>query len=104
MWIPYVVIIAVVVTGVLCFLKLRKSKFIDKLTKDLWNETEPTSSEVIKDIGAAEQTLKATAKVNDVEAKKLQKESTRIGDYLAEKGVVKPKDKGKEADDNEVKK
>ena len=99
---PITIVIAIVVFGVLLFLKLRKGKFVDKLTKDLWNESEPTTGETIKDISVAEQTLKATAETNDKEAEKLQKESARIGDYLAEKGVVKPiVEKGKEADDKE---
>ncbi len=101
---PILILIAVIIIGVLGFLKLRKSKFVDKLTKDLWDESEPTTGEVIKDISTAEKALQVTAKSNDAEAMKLQKESAKIGEYLTEKGVVKPKDKGKEADGSEVKK
>jgi hypothetical protein len=99
---PLVIVIAVIVIGVLLFLKLRKGKFVDKLTKDLWNESEPTTTETIKDISSAERALIAKQKLADADAARQKKESARIGDYLADKGVVKPKDKGKEANDNEV--
>jgi hypothetical protein len=102
MWIPIVVIIAAIILGVLGFLKLRKSNFVDHLTKDLWNESEPTTTETIKDISSAEKVLIAKRKQADADALKQKKESARIGDYLAEKGVVKPKEKEKEANDNEV--
>ena len=99
---PLLILVVVIVIGAFTFLKLRKGKFVDKLTKDIWDEPDPTIDESIKDISAAEKALQAIAKSNDVEAMKLQKKSAKIGDYLAEKGVVKPKDKGKEADGNEV--
>jgi len=73
---------------------------VTNLTHDLFDEPSE-SSVVINDISAAEQTLKATAKAQDAEAEKLQKDSAKIGDYLADRGVVKP-NKGKEADGNEV--
>lgn len=100
---PLLILLGIIIIGVLAFLRLRKGRFVDKLTKDIWNESEPTSGEVIKDISAAEKALQATAKANEAEAKKLHEETTRIGDYLADKSVVKPKeDKGKETDGNEV--
>ena len=83
----------------------KKSLKFDQVVKDI---TEPvkitvkTSMDVIKDINAAEKALQKDAKVKQVEAEKLQKESVKIGDYLAEKGVVKPTDKGKETDGSEV--
>ena len=99
---PLLILIAVITIGVLAFLKLRKGKFVDKLTKDIWNESESTTNETIKDINSAEKALLAKQKLADKDAEKQKKESIRIGDYLAEKGVVKPNEKGKEADDNEV--
>jgi hypothetical protein len=98
---PIIYLIAIIVIGVLGFLKLRKSKFVDKLTKDLWNESEPTTTETIKEISSAEKALIAKQKLADKDAEKQKKESVRIGDYLADKGVVKPIEKGKEADDKE---
>jgi hypothetical protein len=98
---PILILIAIIVIGVLGFLKLRKGKFVDKLTKDIWNESEPTTNETIKDISSAEKALLAKQKLADKDAEKQKKESQRIGDYLAEKGVVKPIEKGKEADDKE---
>jgi hypothetical protein len=96
------ILIAILILGVLGFLKLRKSNFVNNLTKDLWNEAEPTTTETIKDISSAEKALIAKQKLADKDAEKQKKESQRIGDYLAEKGVVKPiVEKGKEADDKE---
>jgi len=99
---PIVILILIIVFGVLAFLKLRKSKFVDKLTKDLWNESEPTTDETIKDISSAEDSLVSKQKLEEKKKSEAEKESAKIGDYLAEKNVVKPKDKGKEANDNEV--
>jgi hypothetical protein len=79
--------------------KMKKSQKFDNIVKDI---TEPvdvtpkTSGEVIKDISEAEKALQAEKKAKDAEAEKALKESARIGDYLADKGVVKPKPKGKE--------
>jgi hypothetical protein len=79
--------------------KMKKSLKYDQIIKDI---TEPvditpkTTVDVMKDISESEKALQATAKANDAEAKKLQDESAKVGDYLADKGVVKPKPKGKE--------
>lgn len=80
-------------------IKMKKSFKYDQIIKDI---TEPvdvtpkTSDDVIKDISEAEKALQATAKAKEAEAKKLQEESAKVGDYLIAKGVVKPKPKGKE--------
>ena len=83
-------------------ISLKKSPKFDNFVKDI---TEPvdvtpkTADVVIKDISAAEKALHKEAEAKKVEAEKLRKESAKIGDYLAEKGVVKPEDKRKGADD-----
>ena len=82
-------------------LKMKKSLKFDHLIKDI---TEPvdvtpkTADGVIKDISAAEKVLQKEAKAKQAEAEKLQKDSAKIGDYLAEKGIVKPTVKGKETE------
>lgn len=81
-------------------IRLKGSPKFDKVVKNITEEIDITPKQtdgVIKDISVAEQALKAKAKLQKDEAQKLQKESTKIGDYLADRGVVKPK-KGKEAD------
>ena len=83
-------------------ISLKKSPKFDHFVRDL---TEPvditpkTPDKIIKDISAAEKALHKEAEAKKVEAEKLRKESAKIGDYLAEKGVVKPEDKRKGADD-----
>lgn len=96
-----ILVVVVIVIGAFAFLKLRKGKFVDKLAKDIWNESEPTTNETIKDISSAEKALIAKRKLADKNAVESKQESMRIGDYLAEKGVVKPIEKRKEADDKE---
>ncbi len=79
--------------------KMKKSQKFDNIVKDI---TEPvdvtpkTTADVMKDISESEKALQIEAKAKDAEAEKLQKESVRIGDYLTDKGVVKPKKKRKE--------
>ena len=93
------ILIMVFIVGVFMFLKLRKSKFVDKLTHELLNdETKP--DEVIKDISKAEKALQAKADEDKVKAEQLEKESAKIGDYLASKGVVKT-DKAEEGEQSE---
>jgi len=98
--IALLVVVAVLAVSMIV-ITLKKSTKFDHFVKDL---TEPvditpkTPDGVIKDISAAEKALQKEAKAKEVEAEKLRKESAKIGDYLAEKGVVKPADVGKEAD------
>ena len=98
---PLLILVVGIVIGAFTFLKLRKGKFVDKLTKDIWDEPDPTIDETIKDISSAEKALIAKRKLADKNAVESKQESMRIGDYLAEKGVVKPIEKRKEADDKE---
>lgn len=100
MWpIIILIVIAAVWLVVTITRKLSKSKWFDKVVNDL-TETpitdEPKTSEVLKKIGAAEHALKQKSKEQEVEAKKLVEDNKKIGDYLADRGVVKP-DKGKES-------
>ena len=81
-------------------IKMKKSLWFDQRIKDI---TEPvdvtpkTTDEVIKDISESEKALQAEAKAKDAEVEKLQKESAKVGDYLAKKGLItKPNPKGKE--------
>lgn len=104
---PIIVLLALaaVFAAIIFALKMKKSSKFDHFVKDI---TEPidvtpkTSDGVIKDISAAEKALQKDAKAKQAEAERLQEESAKIGDYLTEKGVVKPTDKGKEAAGNEV--
>jgi hypothetical protein len=87
------------ITGAVWFaLKMKKSLKFDNLIKDI---TEPvdvtpkTTVDVMKDISVSEKALQETAKADEAEAKRLQKDSAKVGDYLADRNVVKPK-KGKE--------
>lgn len=78
--------------------KLKNSRRFETIVKDITEEhdLDPQTTEgVIKDISAAEKALQAKAKAQKVEADKLQKDSAKIGEYLADKSVVKPV-KGKE--------
>jgi hypothetical protein len=95
-----IALIILVCLGTFAFIKLRRSKMVANLAKELFDEPIPKPNEVIRDIGAAEKSLEATAKAKAKEAEKLQKDSAKIGEYLADHGVVKPQ--GKEADGNEV--
>jgi len=80
-------------------IRMKKSFKYDQIIKDIMEPvdvTPKTPDDVIKDISEAEKALQATAKAKEAEAKKLQEESAKVGDYLTAKGVVKPKPKGKE--------
>ncbi len=97
-------IIGAILLALLIGTLLKNSRKFDTVVNEITEEQDiaPKKTDgVIKDISAAEKALQATAKAQKAEADKLQKESTRIGDYLTDRGVVKPK-KGKEADGNEV--
>jgi len=79
-------------------IKMKKSFKYDQIIKDITEEvdvTPKTPDDVIKDISEAEKALQATAKSKEAEAKKLQEESAKVGDYLIAKGLVKPKGKEK---------
>lgn len=80
--------------------KLKNSKKFDKFVKSLMEEQEleePKTGEVINKISAAEQALSNKAKQQTKEAKRLNKDTEAIGDYLSDKGVTKPS-KGKGAE------
>jgi len=97
----YVILgICAVILSIWIGMKLKNSATFDSVVNDITEEHDiaPKKTDgVIRDISAAEQKLKATAAQQKKEADQLQKESAKIGDYLADRGVVKPK-KGKEAD------
>ncbi len=96
--------ILVVLVTIWFGVKMKKSLKYDQIIKDI---TEPvdvtpkTSADVMKDISESEKALQAEAKAKDAEAKKATSESAKIGDYLAGKGIVKPKPKGKEKKEEE---
>jgi len=99
---PIYIILGIIAIFLAFFLglALKGSAKFDRVVKDITEEIDITpkpTEGVIKDISAAEQALKAKAKLQQDEAKRLQKESAKIGDYLTGRGVVKPK-QGKEAD------
>lgn len=99
---PIFIILAIfaILLSIWIGMKLKKSARFDTVVKEITEEQDiaPKKTDgVIKDINAAEQTLKRQSKLQKEEAKKLEAESTKIGDFLADRSVVKPK-KGKEAD------
>jgi len=101
---PIYIILAIgaVLLSIWIGMKLKNSAKFDKVVKDITEEQDisPKKTDgVIKDISVAEQKLKTKAAQQKKEADQLQKESAKIGDYLADRGVVKPK-KGKEADNS----
>lgn len=99
MW-PIIIILAVCAILLSLFIgtKLKDSRKFGTIVEHITEEqdlTPQTTEGVIKDISAAEKALQAKAKAQKIEADKLQKDSVKIGDYLADKGVVKSA-KGKE--------
>jgi len=101
MW-PIIILLAAAVCIIVSMvvMLLKKSPKFDTFVHDLTEPVEVTpksTDRVIKDISEAEKALLAKRRMQEAEASKLQKESAKIGDYLAEKGVVKADNK-KEGD------
>ena len=97
---PIIILLAVCAILFVLWLatKFKNSPKFDKVVKDITEEqplAEPKSGEVIKKISAAEQNLKKKAAANTKEAERLQKDADTVGDFLTDRGVVKPDNKGK---------
>lgn len=100
---PVIILLAImtVLFAIWFGVKMKNSAKFNTVVKEITEEQDVSVKQtdgVIKDISAAEKILQAKAKEQKIEADKLQKESVRIGDYLTDRGVVKPM-KRKEADD-----
>lgn len=96
---PIYVLLAIVsvLLVVVIYKRLKNSSKFDKIVKDITEEQEleePKTGEVIKKINTAEQALLHKAEDQEKEAKRLNKDSEAIGNYLSDKGVIKP-NKGK---------
>ncbi len=96
---PIIIILSVlcVLFALWVFTKSKNSKKFNEVVKDITEEqplSDPKTGEVIKNINAAEQSLKKKAAEDKKEAERLQKNASNVGDFLASRGVVKS-EKGK---------
>lgn len=81
------------------FTKLKNSSKFDRVVKDITEEqslAEPKTNEAITKIEKAEHALKNRAKADEKESERLKEDAGKVGDFLADRGVVKT-DKREEA-------